>query len=670
MADTAGKRLLLEISKGRSNKYSVARRKFALTLRFLSPAAYRYCRQCFDNGLPSCRVIRKWYSNIDAKPGHMKEAFDYLKNMAKNREYHVTISMDEMSIMQHVEFIKSENLHSGYTTIDFSEDGNRKMATKALAFLVAGINEPFKIPVSYFFVDNGLKSDAKAQLLDDVLAMVIEAGLTVRSVTSDGDPSNLKAFECLGASFANYEPFFYHEKQPNIRIYVTLDACHSLKNARNLIGNYKYITNNEGQIVEWSHFCKLEEMQTANNARIMNVKITKKHIQYEHQKMKVSLAAQTLSNSVANAFQLLESQKVDGFEAASVSSEYCLYFDKAFNILNSHACNATGFKSPLNSNNINSVKVFISQFSEYVCGLRTTYKKKIVRIIDSQLKTSYLGFICTLNNVVHLYEDLVQTGIMTDFFTLRISQDLLEYTFGQIRQAGSNNRNPTAMQFEAAMRKILFDNEVKASQHSNVQDFGIPLLTVSSTKKNETNVQSKEEQLQPYPQRWEWLSNQHGQIPSIQYEMIVFRAGCMENKISLGISCQQCKSAAFQGTKVHGGYSLQHFINAFPNWQPPCLETFFILSQTEELSQGGCQFVNRGEFEAAVNGIVHSLPIDGLYGASTMNHCNEHKKNVIKSMITFYLQTRLREQSKVITESSKRSLSTNKAAKVRQFDGR
>lgn len=52
--------------------------------------------------------------------------------------------------------------------------------------------------------------------------------------------------------------------------------------------------------IKWEYFCALVNLQENEGLHAAN-KIRRQHIEYHTQKMKVALAAETLSNSVANA---------------------------------------------------------------------------------------------------------------------------------------------------------------------------------------------------------------------------------------------------------------------------------------------------------------------------------------------------------------------------------
>lgn len=199
--------------------------------------------------------------------------------------------------------------------------------------------------------------------------------------------------------------------------------------------------------------------------------------------MKVDVAAETLSKSVFESFLYLQTIS-DEFKNSGATGEYSINFNNAFDILNSKNDDALDFKRPLNKHTIGGVKEFVEKFEKYIRGLSVNNKKgKKVPIIESTVKTAYLGFICTLKNVLSLYEDLVESGIMSTIYTLRLSQDLLEILFGQIRSHLGKNSNPNVLQFKGALRKLLYQHEIKVSENANVLNNDVSMLFLSSKRK-------------------------------------------------------------------------------------------------------------------------------------------------------------------------------------------
>jgi hypothetical protein len=128
------------------------------------------------------------------------------------------------------------------------------------------------------------------------LAYFFTAGLSAESqltLTMDGHQSNVAMTETLGATL---EPLkiarSWYFSENNQQIFITFYACHLIKLTRNMLQAYQLILDNG------NFFQNLNELQNKHGVHLAN-KITDKHINVSQQKMKVSLACQTLSDSVA-----------------------------------------------------------------------------------------------------------------------------------------------------------------------------------------------------------------------------------------------------------------------------------------------------------------------------------------------------------------------------------
>lgn len=131
-------------------------RKFAVTLHFYSPRAYKYVRSVFCLALPHPSVIRSWYKSINGEPGFTKESFDILKlhvNSATEKGSCVlcNLVMDEMAIRKHMEY--DGHQFRGY--VDHGTGNNDSdslpVATEALVLMAVPLNWSWKIPIGYFF---------------------------------------------------------------------------------------------------------------------------------------------------------------------------------------------------------------------------------------------------------------------------------------------------------------------------------------------------------------------------------------------------------------------------------------------------------------------------------------------------------------------------------------
>lgn len=96
----------------------------------------------------------------------------------------------------------------------------------------------------------------------------------------------------------------------------------------------KNIENCYGKQINWDFIKNLQEFQENEELHAGN-KLRKRHILWTKEKMKVSLAVQTLSNSVATALDWLNHEiKIKKFENSDATSEFCRIINNLFDILN------------------------------------------------------------------------------------------------------------------------------------------------------------------------------------------------------------------------------------------------------------------------------------------------------------------------------------------------
>ena len=83
--------------------------------------------------------------------------------------------------------------------------------------------------------------------------------------------------------------------------------------------------------------------------KVLNLvnKLSSRHIKYQRHKMNVSVAAQTLSSSVADALEFLMESGHPSFIDAAGTIRFIRVIDKLFDLHNSKNLHARGYKKPL-----------------------------------------------------------------------------------------------------------------------------------------------------------------------------------------------------------------------------------------------------------------------------------------------------------------------------------
>ncbi|KAL3172255.1 hypothetical protein MRX96_013229 [Rhipicephalus microplus] len=174
--------------------------------------------------------------------------------------------------------------------------------------MLVALNMRLKVPLGYFFIDS-LSGSERAQLTKECISRVTSAGVIAASLTFDGAASNFSMASFLGADLRCRSPGFNTSFQcledcPS-KVFVILDACHTIKLVRNCLGSVNHLTDIQGRKMKWSYIEALEALQQKEGLHLGN-KLTKVHLEWAKQKMKVRLAVQTLSSSVADALDFCE----------------------------------------------------------------------------------------------------------------------------------------------------------------------------------------------------------------------------------------------------------------------------------------------------------------------------------------------------------------------------
>lgn len=257
------------------------------------------------------------------------------------------------------------------------------------------------------------------------------------------------------------------------------DPEHMIKLVRNTFGEKQLLLNNNEQI-NYNFIKELLVLQNNKGFHLAN-KLRKNHVFFFHQKMKVKLATQLLSRSVANALSFCQNNlKRDTFQNCNATIECIQIFNNAFDILNSRKYNDYGLKSALCNKNYDEVKNNIELICTYIKGLKFPNDQLV---IESPRKTGFLGFLICFESLKKLNERLLLTDKLQFLCFYKFSQDHLELMFGSIRAHGGLNNNPTARQFRAADKKLIVNAEIKNCALGNCTFLDhITILNCSSLK--------------------------------------------------------------------------------------------------------------------------------------------------------------------------------------------
>lgn len=636
-------------------QYSEQLRVFALTLHFYSPAAYNYVRRTFNTCLPHTRTLSRWYSSFDGEPGFTNESFNalQLKVSLEKKRIICSLIIDEMSIRQHEEWVAGKDKCYGYVDIGTGAK-EITLAKDALVFLLNCINGNWKLPVGYFLIA-GMTGEQKKGLVLQCLEKCHEVGVQVVSLTCDGAPANLTMAKRLGCSLQhnNLKTSFKHPST-NEDVVFFLDPSHMVKLVRNTLGEKGSLVDDTNEIVSWNYLKELHNLQASESFHLAN-KLRSQHIAFHKQKMKVRLATQLFSESVATALAFCRNElHMEQFVGAGATIRFILIVNNLFDVLNSRNLLQPNYRKPLSAKKYATIEMFLNTADKYISALRTHVGGAL--LLDTDRHTGFLGLKICIASLRLLFGSLV-TGNILQFLPLyKMSQDHIELFFGSIRSHGGYNNNPTARQFQAAYKKLIVHVQLRESFRGNC----VPLEEITILKCNpvrQINITSRNNRVLYIDENTDIVMDEdvslidHDYLPDSLSEfskyIIAYIAGYVVHYLKAKIVCEECANALTSQSKDLRYFSFIDIKNK-KRLQYPSTDVLEICLASEKLIK---QEVIAADRKLMSTEAVVSLLLRKFIGRNTFQTLTQHMFDqsaldnhrllLIKAVATRYIHVRM-----------------------------
>lgn len=708
-------KILFSRRKTPFSKFPPALRKFALTLHFYSPSAYKYLRDKFKKTLPHPHTLYRWYKSIDAEPGFTSEAFTILADKVSTSPSSpllCSLTVDEMAIRQ--QKIWTGTKYEGLVDMGIGFKESDAKATQAYVFLLVSLDQSWTLPIAYFFVQS-LTGEMKANLIEIALKKCHDVGVKVASLTFDGCKTNINCMKVLGCKLDNHADMKTTFKHPcaDYEVAVLLDACHMVKLVRNTLESKKEIYDDTNNIIKWNHIVSLHNLQEENNLHLAN-KLTPRHINFRNEIMKVKLASQLLSNSVANAIEFCSKElKIDTFSKSDATVRFIKLINYLFDILNSRNFNSFGFKKPMSPENNQEIISFCKSATSYLLSLttkemlktkkdsRVEYRGEQVPLHKGRLNTGIIGLIICMNSLQHLYTTLIETNIMSYLTMYKFSQDHIEIFFGKIRSQGGHNNNPNARQFKSAYKKLLSHMELSSKFSGNCLPLeDIPILN-STTKtmqrintssisyryedeeENEENIAMifiekrvlQEEMEEKYINNCDHLSKSLEGVNEVTKQIIGYISGFVVYHLLKKLHCDDCKNHLLATEK-----KWFHKLVDIKDMGGLCFasdDVFLICCETEKCVRGlmnvsgGKTILRQYNKVFITNKVLRSLVNINLFTRTDAHDKDQfnHMYDLTKAIIEKYVDVRLHYICKKENQEKKDNSKRQKYNKLNLFHG-
>ena len=440
--------------------------RFCLSVHAKSPAAYRELASSGVLVLPSERVLRDYRNFFKPKPGFNKENIQKLSSETMQLfdcQRYVVLSFDEMKVQSNLVFDKHTNELIGFVDLG-DEDVNAAvfdtpttLASHILAFMVRGVASDLKFILGYFSTQSLTSFQIMPLFWKAVSILEVCCNLWVCAAVSDGASSNRKFYELHAALVGeDYSVDVIHRTinlfAPSRYIYFFSDAPHLLKTSRNCLfnsgtGKHSRLMWNGCNMI-WNHISSLYYADLDQDLHQLpnHINLT------SFSKMKVNLAAQVLSNTMALALR-----RFYPGEEAKETARFCEMMNTFFDCLNvrsttEHIRKRNNLLAPYSSPDDarfewlkNTFLVYLQEWLNATQQRAGNFSKDDrARMFISQ--QTYHGLRMTVHSFVEVTKFLLSEG-MEYVLSEKFCQDLLEEYFGHQRARGGYGDNPTVQSF-------------------------------------------------------------------------------------------------------------------------------------------------------------------------------------------------------------------------------
>lgn len=252
--------------------------------------------------------------------------------------------------------------------------------------------------------------------------------------------------------------FFFHNEQ---KIFVMYDPPHLLKSVRNNFKNYNVLFDNS-KIAKWIHVINLFDIDSKNKYRVAP-RLSKAHLETKKfSSMKVKLAAQVLSHSVAAGICLLSTLGQVSSDA-TFTADFIGQMDELFDSFNSTSLTHSKPMASALTHTSNHIDMWKSKIQFIKSWHFINSEGRYVRAACKN------GWILTINAIIQLWEFLKNQGFQF-LLTKRLNQDCLENVFSLIRSKGGFRANPDCCQFLSAFLTLIIFNLIKPINFSNCEN--------------------------------------------------------------------------------------------------------------------------------------------------------------------------------------------------------
>jgi len=406
----------------------------AISLRSVSPKAYRYLRNVRKIPLPALSTLRKWVANFNLEEGILQDVLRIMHSKGQGMsalEKITVLCFDEISVSKQVGIEKRREQVIG-------------PASKCQVMVVRGLFARWKQPIFYKFDQNMTK-----EIILDAITQLYNIGYKVVAMTSDLGSTNQALLKQFGiqAIDDDAKTYFEHPCDAHSNVHVFADVPHLMKLLRNHFLDSGFWIN--GHFVSRSPLEKLLQLNSGDLK--IAFKLSRTHLDvHGSQRQNVKLAAQVFSDRNAAAIRWCGLQgfmddEPEWAETARVLKLFNDWFDL-----------------------FNSTNEFGKHEGLHAYGVKIEHQNKILEEVTSTVQDTRVGnsksllpfqkgIILSNISLKNLLTELMEAfgrekRPVSYLLTNRLNQDVIENLFGYIRAMARSNDIPTPLDFRYRLR--------------------------------------------------------------------------------------------------------------------------------------------------------------------------------------------------------------------------
>ncbi|XP_033739584.1 uncharacterized protein LOC117326894 [Pecten maximus] len=495
--------------------------KWCLYLRHRSAKAYEAMRDGGFINLPSARTLFDYSHYTKSTIGYSTDVVKVLKEEASKRNMYsedeswrgyVGVLFDELKIKEDLVYDKHSGELVGYCDLDsvgnkfmelekclnVSADKTTDIAKYVMIVMVRAVTTDLKFPLAAF-ATKSITADFLYPILWKAIHILENINLKVLFLTCDGASANRRFFKLHtlnGHDFVHYTDNPYDSSR---KIFFVSDVPHLLKTTRNCFSNSfshrmsRQLWKDEKNI-SWMHIVKLYEEHCEFSLYTPCPELSRAHVDLTaFTCMKVKLAAQVMSDSVANALEEL----YDGQVSETVT--FIRNINKFFDCLNvRNRFEGRNKRNPNLAPYMQTDDERLDWLQQDFLGYLDTWKHKVHNRpgnFSASQKASMLlsyqtleGLRISVKSITECVRLMLNEGAQF-ILTHAFNQDPLEEHFGHHRNKGGANDNPTVYDVRNALTQIRSVNvHAFAPRNGNVlQNQQIVNIDNSSLPKRKVN---------------------------------------------------------------------------------------------------------------------------------------------------------------------------------------